>query len=272
MRITERKCPNCGGDQIVKNNDSFVCKNCGALFDDENNITITETRILRNEAEIERIRAAERKDIRDNKESNRTALIILLLLLLLFGFIFYMAEREKTVPVDSAADYRNKPLDMVIGSLSDAGFTDIQAIPLNDLKPGENKKKNLVSTVTIAGDEIWIDRKILSKSKKTYDKDSPVRIYYHSEDSNAVIPAPEGNGFVYRGEKYEVVRKRMSDAGYTNITIQPLGDLLTADDEKYGKTDYVTIDGETEWSEGWLHGARKQFNRNLPIVIYYHSN
>ena len=270
--LTVRKCPNCGGGRIVKTEDGITCLNCGAMFDNENEYTITSTVTYRDEAKIEEVKAKERSEIRDNRVGIRL-LIGWLVVIAIIGLIIALGENNKTTaPVDSANALKNKPVDVVINTMKDAGFKNVESIPLNDLKPGDEKQENLVSTVTIEGEENWKEGNIISSSFKSYSKSAPVKVYYHSENPDAVIPAPEGNGTIYRGMDYESVQKKMRDAGFTDIVSEPLKDLETADDNLNGKVDYVTIDGETEWSEGFLQSARKQFNRNKPVVVYYHSD
>lgn len=67
MNLKERRCPNCGGNEIFERDGTFVCMNCRTFFDDANDVKITQTQIIRDEAELEKIRYAKEKD----KSANR---------------------------------------------------------------------------------------------------------------------------------------------------------------------------------------------------------
>lgn len=50
----ERKCPNCGSNEILEKNGTFVCMNCKTFFDMPTNTTTIH--IYRNETEIEKMK------------------------------------------------------------------------------------------------------------------------------------------------------------------------------------------------------------------------
>ena len=89
MILEERKCPNCGSNDILEKNGTFVCMNCRTFFDDPRDITITH--VERNETEIERIRSQERlKDskLREKKRQDEQAIKVASIC---FGFSLLMA-------------------------------------------------------------------------------------------------------------------------------------------------------------------------------------
>lgn len=69
MILEERKCPNCGSNDILEKNDTFVCMNCRTFFDRPQDVTVT--RIERNETEIERIKSAERLELDRRKTEEK---------------------------------------------------------------------------------------------------------------------------------------------------------------------------------------------------------
>lgn len=94
MVLEERKCPNCGSNEILEKNGTYVCMNCRTFFDRPKDIKIT--KIERDETEIERIKSEERLELdrRKTEEKRRKekadwkvaiwCLIGLLILYLLF--------------------------------------------------------------------------------------------------------------------------------------------------------------------------------------------
>ncbi len=65
MILEERKCPNCGSNEVLEKNGTFVCMNCRTFYDKPQDITVT--RIERNETEIERIKSQERLELNRRK-------------------------------------------------------------------------------------------------------------------------------------------------------------------------------------------------------------
>ena len=71
MVLEERKCPNCGSNEILEKNGTFVCMNCRTFFDRPKSTTTTH--VYRNETEIERIKSNERLELerREREEARR---------------------------------------------------------------------------------------------------------------------------------------------------------------------------------------------------------
>lgn len=270
MPPEEIKCPSCGSTRIKRIDGVLHCESCGTPLRNPNEKIKTKIKvdIYRDEAKIEDIKRQERLD-RESEKGARWALIIIGSLFLLgFLLLFIIAPWHK-VPVNSAADYKNKDVNVVVNSLRDAGFVNVSAVRLNDLAPKERVKENLVANVTVGGEDKWVEG--IFNSKKEYGRFTPATVYYHSMNPDAVIDAPEGNGNVYAGMDHLALQQRLQGLGFSNIVLQPLGDLETSDDIKNGQTDHVTINGESEWSDGFLQQHRKQFRISDKVVIYYHS-
>ena len=71
------------------------------------------------------------------------------------------------------SDYENKSYAVIEAMFTNAGFHNIQCIPLNDLTMGLLKKPGMVESITING------RSVTSGGKK-YSPDAAVVISYHS--------------------------------------------------------------------------------------------
>lgn len=268
MPLEERKCSRCGSPQIEKIDGVYRCVNCQAILDNPNEIRKTKVHIYKDEAKLAEIKAKSEQDRHDEK----VGIIILTIwaaftVLLILGLIIWGPGHK--VPVNSAADYKNKDKNVVVNSLRDAGFLRVDAIELKDLSPRERAKEGLVTNVTVGGDDKWV--KGLFNSKKEYSRFTHVKVYYHSMNPDAFIDAPEGNGNVYKGLDYTKVQQALIESGFSDIHIYALGDLVPGEDEKIGKTDHVTINGEVEWSEGFLQSQRRQYKMSDKVIIFYHS-
>lgn len=65
MVLEKRQCPNCGSNEILEKDGTFVCMNCRTFFDNPNEITVTN--VIRDEAKIEKIKMEERERKRGDK-------------------------------------------------------------------------------------------------------------------------------------------------------------------------------------------------------------
>ena len=69
MVFEERKCPNCGSNEVLEKNGTFVCMNCRTFFDKPQDVTVTH--IERDETEIERIKSQERLEFNRRKTEEK---------------------------------------------------------------------------------------------------------------------------------------------------------------------------------------------------------
>ena len=69
----------------------------------------------------------------------------------------------------------------------------------------------------------------------------------------------------YKNENYEVILQRIEDAGFTNISVTRITDLVTGFLTKDGEVESVTINGLDKFSEG------DKYNRSVKITITYHT-
>lgn len=69
MVLEERKCPNCGSNDVFEKDGTFVCMNCRTFFDRPKDVTVTH--IERNYTEIERIKSQERLELNRRKTEEK---------------------------------------------------------------------------------------------------------------------------------------------------------------------------------------------------------
>ena len=111
--------------------------------------------------------------------------IVGLLLIMGSGMIwFYTMDKDSSLDFgsrvripDSLAEYRNKNFQAVETILQNAGFVDIQCIPLKDLSVGVIRRPGLVESITIDGN-------IVRSAGERYSALAPVVIAYHSFPEN----------------------------------------------------------------------------------------
>lgn len=69
----------------------------------------------------------------------------------------------------------------------------------------------------------------------------------------------------YKGENYEIVVQQLEDAGFENIELKAINDLLTGWMTKDGEVESVSIAGDTQFEEGEF------FLKNSEVVVTYHT-
>ena len=86
--------------------------------------------------------------------------------------VSYHDVHKSRVPIASR-EVKKNDIDYVVSSFKTAGFLNVEAIPLNDLKPKKNKRNGKVVSVSINGSKKYSRRKKLRI-------DSNIQIKYHS--------------------------------------------------------------------------------------------
>lgn len=273
MALEERKCPNCGSTHLIQKDELIICQNCEATYKDKNHFKVTNVHIIRDEAKIAKIKAKEKEDAQDKKVAKIALFVMAGIILLCLVIALATGAFEPTIhaPTDASHDYQFSSItvEQVEKAFMDAGFENIETLPVYDVTGKSIDCINRISKVTVAGEEEWYTG-LLIRSKKSYKKDVPVKIYYRLLDPESKIYAPEWDTGAYRGQKYQTVQKALADACFSNIRLYPLQDLDAADNENNEKVEKVTIEGETDWSTG-LFGTKNEYEQNSEVIIYYHS-
>lgn len=174
----------------------------------------------------------------------------------------------------SAKDLEEINYKDVLSRARAAGFVNIELIPLEDLVTGWLTKSGEVESVSIdgntsfsKGDSYLSDVKFTityhvkpgegetlppySAETETEDAENMVRISFSSDD--------------LEGENYKDVVVRLEKAGFTNITADPLEDLITGWVTDEGAVKSVSINGKTSFSSG------ESYPKDATIRVLYHS-
>ena len=68
-----------------------------------------------------------------------------------------------------------------------------------------------------------------------------------------------------KGSDYQEVEKRLSEEGFTNISLLPHKDLITGWVNKAGEVEKVEIEGDSEFD------GKDRFKPDAKIIIIYHT-
>lgn len=214
INIVSMKCPGCGAALPVESGREFsFCSYCGTkvMLSNENEYiyrNIDEARIKEAETDrMIRLREMELKE-RENDRGRKAILVaygVALAFVLIGAFIClfnpgagllgifiggyigkltykksgkkkkrnYVGTNEVQIS-ESMCDYKDKNFNSVGLLFRGAGFTNVTAIPLNDLTMFNQKKNGQVESVTINGSEDFEEGDVFPKS-------SNVLITYHSK-------------------------------------------------------------------------------------------
>ena len=136
--------------------------------------------------------------------------------------------------------------------LEEAGFTNIETIPMLDLQ--SEKEEGLENTIQ----EIEIGGQAEFKKCKRFDFTTTILISYHSyAERNMIITSEEA-----KGESYDEIIERISKAGFFNVQDEVIRDTdndNTHDNEVEG----ITIGASDRYS------LEDSFPLNTEILVYH---
>lgn len=278
MRVL--KCPCCGASVSFGEESRLAkCSKCGNALEYDDGVLrkfvhniheeryVDEAAVMRSQVEIHKINV-------EHKELLWTMLLLIGLILALVGIpsiiqgIRSAANPDVRPPVESSSAYVGENYTIVSNALSDAGFRDVESIPVYDLLVDESDKINTVERVTIDGDLDWVEGGLISKRKNTYKANDKVRIYYHLMPENPPVKAPENSSNAYKNKLKDDVLHTLENKGFANIQTEVIKDLDLAKKNDVGKVEKVTISGDSEWTE---NGQRKVYHVEDEVVVYYHA-
>ena len=189
--------------------------------------------------------------------------------------ISYYSVPEGTIFIPfSHKDFTEKNYRDVLSQFQSAGFVNIELIPIEDLITGWLTKDGQVEDVTIGGSYTF-------KKGDPYAFDTKITISYHTFSGDGeTLPAYSGevdttpkeemikinfSSKELKDEDYRDVRTRFEKAGFTNITVEPLKDLVTGWIDTKDAVESVSINGQTTFSAG------DSFPKDAEIRIVYHA-
>lgn len=162
---------------------------------------------------------------------------------------------KKNIKADvSADDLVGNYVEYVTERIKEAGFTNYEAIPVQDIYEGSNKKIGEVEQVIINGQSRF-------DANTTFSYKSRIIISYHAK-REIVFPISSGQGCKMTCDD---LTKKLRELGYTEIYTEGIADLVTGWIHKNGSIKYVLVNGKTKYKKGDL------FNYDVKIEIAYHT-
>lgn len=184
-----------------------------------------------------------------SKRSKNTKIVLFATMMMA---MLMVACGGKAVPSGSA-DYVGKDHETVKAELTEAGFTDIQEEPIDDLTSARIKEDGAVESVTI-GDQSEFD------AKSKFAAETKILIKYHRLPK---IAFPLEETVVKETEASELAKK-LTDAGYTNVEIEALYDM-DPDEKNSAFENEIKISGY----EKMQSGDEIPFDAAIKVITHY---
>lgn len=190
------------------------------------------------------------------KKRKGCVVFIFLVFLFLAGFLAYTNwQYSKLVPVGAAASsFNNQDYYEVYEALTESGFSNIYSEEIFDLSYDQIESEGRVISVIIDGTDSFA-------SNEKFPYDAEVIITYHGLKPVAV-PVTSKDA---KGINYIDIQTAFKDAGFINIVLEPVPDIVLGWFVKDGDVDAVFIDGQSKYSEG------TQYRPDVEVVIKYHT-
>ena len=198
MRLIEVRCPSCNATVKVQPDSSNVkCTYCRSelYIDDEASQadrffhtatsafsrfgdTVSKMRTAKIRVKHDLYYSPEARQEREEeieRSARSTRLLVALLLVLMVGSgIYYVTRPGNWGPIPfSSSEVKGRNYSEVVKQLEDAGFTNVETVPIRDLVTGILTRDGSVEKVTINGDAEFTKNKDCEKSSK-------ITIYFHT--------------------------------------------------------------------------------------------
>lgn len=164
---------------------------------------------------------------------------------------------ELILMTHTLADYSGKKERDVREALERAGFFNFYPTPVNDLLVQNSDKHLCVTNLTINGEH--------PKANQKYPKNSKINIEFHKVNEEIKGLQPFDNASEYVGKDYSFVRRKLEEAGFTNIDVIPLKDLSMDAAYDEGIVGSISIDGKKHFNYFDTFGEESR------VIISYHS-
>lgn len=177
--------------------------------------------------------------------------IVLLSILALIGYYQY----SKLIPTGyNDEDLIGLPYKAVEEKLEAVGFTNISTIASEDLAIEQSALENITFEIKISDDTDF------EKDEK-YPYDTEIIVRYH-----AIVPvsSPASSNEIKK-QNYHEVQVQFKEAGFVNISVEPIYDVVLGWFSSDGEIESITINGEDEFYKG------EDFRPDDAVVIKYHT-
>lgn len=194
-------------------------------------------------------------DHRTRKSKVRIIMVVALILCIVGVLGYKYGLDSKLIPVGTSASdlVGNQYLD-VMDALSEAGFTNILENEISDLSYAQLESDGIVT-------EVSIDKSTSFSPVSKYAYDTEVIVTYHSlRLVHAPISAKE-----VKGQNYTVVNDAFLTAGFGNIILVPVEDVMLGWFHKAGEVASVSIDDNRKYDIAHF------YRPDVQVVIEYHT-
>ena len=208
------------------------------------------------QAELNKKRRAKQRRRKNFCKKHRKGIVVfvcIILLSILTAIGYY--QYSKLIPTG----YNDEELvglsyEAVEEKLESAGFTNISTIATEDLTLEQIELESIVFEIKISDDTDF------EKDKK-YPYDTEIIVRYH-----AIVPvsSPVSSKEIKK-QNYNEVQTQFKEAGFVNISIEPIYDVVLGWFVSDGEIESITVNGEDEFYKG------EEFRPDDAVVIKYHT-
>ena len=167
--------------------------------------------------------------------------------------VIVMISRLIKVGYDST-DLLEQNYLSVVHQLEEKGFTDIEAVPVEELEVSEIGRENTVKSVKIGSKETF-------DADKHFMKGTDIKVMYRSlKKINIPISSKRIDDM-----NYVEVMEKFQKAGFINVSVEPVHDLKLGVIHFDGEVDDVYVNGEKKFSE------KDKCRPDVTVIIKYHT-
>ena len=275
-------CPNCKGKMVIdRDNGCLRCLHCDTEIplDESDDVVIERIRnnaklrseINRNETNKTIQKMQGKVEIEKSKHKVTRLFIMAFIIVVLIGayagwrivhridnYQEEMSHRDKIQITSTVSDFEGKRFSDMEMYLKDAGYTNIEGIPLNDLTKNLLSKDGMIASISINGTTDFGEG-------DWFEPETPIKITYHSvsdEELEGIQPLESASYYV--GKDFSIAEADMTDSGFTNIELIPAKDLNEGD-KNIGNIIEIMINGNNSFDYTTL------FAEDATVEIKYHS-
>lgn len=172
------------------------------------------------------------------------------------GFVAYNVyeiSKQTSIGIDSNT-IAGQQYEAIVADLVEAGFKNITTQALGDLSLDAEQLVGIVDHVSIDGETSFT-------ADMEYPNDAKIIVYYHS----IKLISPPMSSYVAKGKNFSSVLQAYQDAGFINIKLEIIDDLIFGWFTKDGSVESIAIDGETKFSTEYT------YRPDTEVVITYHT-
>ena len=167
------------------------------------------------------------------------------------------AAKQLELKVNSA-DLIGQDYKTVVQTFQDNGFINVSSEAVNDITIPEASSQDIVFEVSVKGN-------IAFKETDVYAENAPIKVFYHNiSEADAMIRLFSSSKDL-KNDNYETVREQFEDAGFINVSVEPIYDVKIGLMKKDGAVEQVSINGYNTFEEG------DAYRYDSPVRIVYHT-